>query len=308
MLTTDDSTTIVTYQSTTWDFTTEGATTTDGAITTDRTTLGALSTTAASTTDESTSMQQSTTLEPLSTTDESTTTASTIDDATSTQQSTTSELLMTTDESTTKEEATTLKVSTTTRPPSTTTLPSSTTTRQPSTTTLPPSTTTQPAVTTDQPTTTMTPITSSPSTTQPTILYNLTLTNKNSTSLTISWTIFVEVAALQVQWRPLSAGSNFESSGAVFATLPEYKLTGLMAATTYEIRLALPRNGVLETGDSVFDTTCPEGFTNLLCSEGKTMFTRDEINSLHAVDTIGNCQRLAFTVGVSQHKHKITNL
>ena len=30
--------------------------------------------------------------------------------------------------------------------------------------------------------------------------------------------------------------------------------------------------------------------------------------NLKAVDTIGNCQRLAFTVGVSQHKHKITNL
>ena len=29
---------------------------------------------------------------------------------------------------------------------------------------------------------------------------------------------------------------------------------------------------------------------------------------LKAVDTIGNCQRLAFTVGVSQHVHKITNL
>ena len=27
-----------------------------------------------------------------------------------------------------------------------------------------------------------------------------------------------------------------------------------------------------------------------------------------AVDTIGNCQRLAFTVGVSQHMHKIINL
>ena len=26
------------------------------------------------------------------------------------------------------------------------------------------------------------------------------------------------------------------------------------------------------------------------------------------LDTIGNCQRLAFTVGVSQHMHKITNL
>ena len=29
---------------------------------------------------------------------------------------------------------------------------------------------------------------------------------------------------------------------------------------------------------------------------------------LKAVDTIGSCQRLAFTVGVSQHMHKITNL
>ena len=27
-----------------------------------------------------------------------------------------------------------------------------------------------------------------------------------------------------------------------------------------------------------------------------------------AVDTIGNCQRLPFTVGVSQHMHNITNL
>ena len=30
--------------------------------------------------------------------------------------------------------------------------------------------------------------------------------------------------------------------------------------------------------------------------------------TLKTVDTIGNCQRLVFTVGVSQHKHKITNL
>jgi hypothetical protein len=30
--------------------------------------------------------------------------------------------------------------------------------------------------------------------------------------------------------------------------------------------------------------------------------------NLKAVDTISNCQRLAFTVGVSQHMHKITNL
>ena len=32
------------------------------------------------------------------------------------------------------------------------------------------------------------------------------------------------------------------------------------------------------------------------------------VQCLKAVDTIGNCQRLAFTVGVSQHMHKITNL
>ena len=31
-------------------------------------------------------------------------------------------------------------------------------------------------------------------------------------------------------------------------------------------------------------------------------------NGLKAVDTIGKCQRLASTVGVSQHMHKITNL
>ena len=29
---------------------------------------------------------------------------------------------------------------------------------------------------------------------------------------------------------------------------------------------------------------------------------------LKTVDTIGNCHRLAFKVGVSQHMHKITNL
>ena len=31
-------------------------------------------------------------------------------------------------------------------------------------------------------------------------------------------------------------------------------------------------------------------------------------NKLKTVDTIGNCKRLAFTVGVSQYMHKITNL
>ena len=30
--------------------------------------------------------------------------------------------------------------------------------------------------------------------------------------------------------------------------------------------------------------------------------------SLKAVDTIGNCQRLAFTAAVPQHMHKIINL
>ena len=30
--------------------------------------------------------------------------------------------------------------------------------------------------------------------------------------------------------------------------------------------------------------------------------------ALKAVDTIGNCQRLAFAVGVSQHMHKIISL
>ena len=32
------------------------------------------------------------------------------------------------------------------------------------------------------------------------------------------------------------------------------------------------------------------------------------IQSTLTLDTIGNCQRLAFTVGVSQHMHKITNM
>ena len=33
-----------------------------------------------------------------------------------------------------------------------------------------------------------------------------------------------------------------------------------------------------------------------------------ERTQLKTVDTVGNCQRLVFTVGVSQHMHKITNL
>ena len=36
--------------------------------------------------------------------------------------------------------------------------------------------------------------------------------------------------------------------------------------------------------------------------------TVHQIKFLKALDAIGNCQRLAFTVGVSQHMHKITNM
>ena len=40
------------------------------------------------------------------------------------------------------------------------------------------------------------------------------------------------------------------------------------------------------------------------------MGQKSDIASLKTLDTIGNCQRLVFTVGVSQHTcmHKITNL
>ena len=38
------------------------------------------------------------------------------------------------------------------------------------------------------------------------------------------------------------------------------------------------------------------------------IFKNQASAGLKAVDTIGNCQILAFTVGVSQHMHKITNL
>ena len=33
-----------------------------------------------------------------------------------------------------------------------------------------------------------------------------------------------------------------------------------------------------------------------------------DINNLKIVDTIGNCQRPVFSLGASQHMHKITNL
>ena len=38
------------------------------------------------------------------------------------------------------------------------------------------------------------------------------------------------------------------------------------------------------------------------------LFAHNQNCILKAVGTIGNCQRLAFTVGTSQHMHKITNL
>ena len=33
-----------------------------------------------------------------------------------------------------------------------------------------------------------------------------------------------------------------------------------------------------------------------------------KFDNLKTMDTIGNCQRPVFTLGVSQHMHKITNL
>ena len=52
-------------------------------------------------------------------------------------------------------------------------------------------------------------------------------------------------------------------------------------------------------------STCNDGFSFTLFTY--VIFAMFYI-SLKAVDTIGNCQRLAFTVDVSQHMHKITNL
>ena len=50
----------------------------------------------------------------------------------------------------------------------------------------------------------------------------------------------------------------------------------------------------------------------LLMSDTVTSLNIGKITFLKTVDTIGNCQRLAFTSGVSQHTctcmHKITNL
>ena len=43
-------------------------------------------------------------------------------------------------------------------------------------------------------------------------------------------------------------------------------------------------------------------------SLGSVGFEKNWWLTLKTVDTIGNCQRLVFTVGVSQHMHKITNL
>ena len=38
------------------------------------------------------------------------------------------------------------------------------------------------------------------------------------------------------------------------------------------------------------------------------VWTEQVCAQLKTLDTIGNCQKLAFTVGVPQHMHKITNL
>ena len=46
----------------------------------------------------------------------------------------------------------------------------------------------------------------------------------------------------------------------------------------------------------------------LNCKKGVMTLSHKYSNHLKAVDTIGNCQRLAFTVCVYQHMHKITNL
>ena len=45
-----------------------------------------------------------------------------------------------------------------------------------------------------------------------------------------------------------------------------------------------------------------------LKSQKSTRPIQGNVFLLKAVDTIGNCQRLAFTVGVSQHVHKTKNL
>ena len=63
---------------------------------------------------------------------------------------------------------------------------------------------------------------------------------------------------------------------------------------------------------SLWDKTQEQGFRPLSfhhvrATPPKYSFLYD-IHCLKAVDTVGNCQRLAFTVGVSQLMHKITNL
>ena len=45
-----------------------------------------------------------------------------------------------------------------------------------------------------------------------------------------------------------------------------------------------------------------------LSPERRSEHTDRNGESLKAVDTIGNCQRAVFSLGVSQHMHKITNL
>ena len=49
-------------------------------------------------------------------------------------------------------------------------------------------------------------------------------------------------------------------------------------------------------------------FSDLLFRAYDGIHYSDKTIVLKAVDTIGICQRLAYTVRVSQHMHKITNL
>ncbi|XP_038059591.1 IgGFc-binding protein-like [Patiria miniata] len=225
--------------------------------------------------------ESSTLFQPVTTIQPSVTT---LQQFTTDQQTTTSVKQTTTDQQTTSVKQTTTDkpittpqqaITTTQRPittmqqittqPITPTEPAVTSTPQPITTQLP-VITTQP-VTTIQPTTTFVP-----TTTQPPILYDLVVTYKDFSSLTVFWTLYIEVSALLIEWRPLSIGSEFERSSALLPSVSEYTITNLQSATTYEIRLALPKDGVILYGDSVFDSTCQDGFTNLLCSEDISIY------------------------------------
>ena len=60
---------------------------------------------------------------------------------------------------------------------------------------------------------------------------------------------------------------------------------------------------------SKLKTTLNVRFGGKIRGDKGVFVSRMKDSLLSAVDTFGNCQRLAFTVGVSQHNmHKITNL